>query len=53
MVIWLEHKHKIEEHNQQYENGIVSFRMDLNKYSDMKHDEFVSRMNGVKHIDVQ
>lgn len=48
MVIWLEHKHQIEEHNQQYENGIESFRMGFNEYSDVKHEDFVAQMNGYK-----
>lgn len=48
MVIWLENKHKITEHNQQYDNGIVSFRMDLNKYSDLSHTETFSKLKGRK-----
>lgn len=46
MTIWLEHKHKIEEHNQQHENGIMSFRMGFNNYSDVKHADFATMMNG-------
>lgn len=48
MMIWLENKQKIDEHNQQYENGIETFRMDLNKHSDLSHHEFASKMTGPK-----
>lgn len=46
--IFVEHKYKIEEHNQQFENGMHSFKMGYNKYSDMKHEDFVSAMNGYR-----
>lgn len=46
--IFVDHKHKIAEHNRQYENGMVSFQMGLNRYSDMSQDEFRSRLNGYK-----
>lgn len=49
--IFVDHKYNIEEHNQQFDNGIVSFKMGLNKYSDVKHEDFVARMNG--HISHQ
>lgn len=48
MSIWLQHKHQVDEHNKNHENGIASFRMALNKYSDLNHHEFVSKMTGAK-----
>lgn len=44
--IFVDHKNKIEEHNQHFVNGIAFFKMGLNKYSDIKHEDFVKRMNG-------
>lgn len=46
--IFIDNKHKINEHNQQSAdgNGITTFRMGYNKYSDMKNKDFVSQMNG-------
>ncbi|XP_055297310.1 procathepsin L-like [Sitodiplosis mosellana] len=43
--VFVDHKHKIDEHNLHYENGIVPFKMGLNKYSDLTHEEFVERMS--------
>lgn len=50
MVIWLENKHEVDEHNQQYDNGIKTSRMSLNKYSDLSHAEMVSKMHGRKNM---
>lgn len=46
MKIFMENKDKIEKHNKLYEEGKVSFKMGLNKYGDMLHQEFVTLMNG-------
>lgn len=39
---------RINEHNALYDAGNVTYRMSLNEYSDLSHDEFVSQMNGAK-----
>lgn len=44
--IFLENKRKIAEHNQQYELGKVTYKLGLNKYADLLHQEFVATMNG-------
>lgn len=44
--IFLENKRKIAQHNQQYEMGKVSFKLGLNKYADLLHQEFIATMNG-------
>lgn len=48
MAVFLENKNKIDEHNEQFEKGLVTYKMGLNKYSDLTADEFRSRMNGYK-----
>lgn len=44
--IFVEHKYKIAEHNLHHDNGVESFRMGLNKYSDLTSEEFFDTMNG-------
>ncbi|CAB0032288.1 unnamed protein product [Trichogramma brassicae] len=46
MKIFMENKHKIAKHNAKYEQGLVSYKLKLNKYSDMLHHEFVNTLNG-------
>ncbi|XP_055372848.1 cathepsin L [Condylostylus longicornis] len=46
MKIFLENRNKIAKHNQKFEQGLHSFKLKLNKYSDMLPYEFVSTMNG-------
>lgn len=48
MHIFLEHKLHIEEHNHQYEDGLVSFRMGYSKYTDIHNNHLRSVMNGYK-----
>jgi len=44
--IYLENRHKIAKHNTRYHKKDVSYRLDLNKYADMLHTEFVRTLNG-------
>jgi len=44
--IFLESKRKVARHNQLYELGKVTYKLGLNKYADMLHQEFVATMNG-------
>lgn len=46
MKIYADNKHKIAKHNQLYEQGLVSFKLGTNKYTDLLHHEFVQAMNG-------
>uniref|UniRef100_A0A0C9PTJ9 Cp1_0 protein n=1 Tax=Fopius arisanus TaxID=64838 RepID=A0A0C9PTJ9_9HYME len=46
LKIFNENKLKIAKHNQLYAAGKVSFKMAVNKYSDMLHNEFRETMNG-------
>lgn len=46
MNIFLQHKNEVAKHNQLFNEGLVSYTMSLNEYSDLSHTEFVSRMNG-------
>lgn len=48
MAVFLENKNKIAEHNELFDKGLVTYKMGLNKYSDLTADEFRSRMNGYK-----
>ncbi|CAH2085104.1 unnamed protein product [Euphydryas editha] len=47
MMIFLANKYHVDKHNLLFERGQVTFRLGLNKYSDMSHDEFVRIMSGV------
>ncbi|XP_055296470.1 procathepsin L-like isoform X2 [Sitodiplosis mosellana] len=49
MGIFLQNKNEVMRHNQLFNEGIVSFTMSLNAYSDLSHTEFVSQMNGVRY----
>lgn len=44
--IYLENRHKIAKHNTRYHQKHVSYRLELNKYADMLHSEFVRTLNG-------
>lgn len=48
MSVFLEHKRQIDEHNEQYEKGLVSYKMGINQYSDWTSAEFVRQMNGFR-----
>merc|ERR1712198_545592 len=41
-------KAKIENHNQQFYQGLKSYTMNMNQFGDLMHHEFVSMMNGYK-----
>lgn len=46
--LFLENKHKIAKHNKRFADGLHSYTLGLNKYSDMSHQEFVRTMNGYR-----
>lgn len=46
MKIYAENKHKIAKHNQRYQQGLVPYKLEQNKYGDLLHHEFVHIMNG-------
>jgi len=48
LKVFLDNKHKIAKHNTRYLNGLVSYKLAMNKYGDMLHHEFISTMNGFK-----
>ncbi|XP_031628991.1 cathepsin L1-like [Contarinia nasturtii] len=48
LQIFLENKLKIIKHNLRFEEGLTTYKMGLNKYSDLSHKEFVFQMNGLK-----
>lgn len=45
---FLENRFEMARHNALFEQGKVTYRMGLNEYSDLSHDEFVSTMNGLR-----
>lgn len=47
-LIWEQHVARIMDHNINYDLGLKSYRLGLNEYSDLSHEEFVQRMNGLK-----
>lgn len=46
MKIFMENAHKVAKHNKLYAQGLVPFKLGINKYSDMLHHEFVHTLNG-------
>lgn len=50
MRIFLKNRDKVWKHNQQFNEGIVSYSMSLNNYSDMDHSDFASSMQEMKYI---
>ncbi|EEZ97696.1 cathepsin L precursor [Tribolium castaneum] len=46
MKIFMENAHKVAKHNKLYAQGLVSFKLGVNKYSDMLNHEFVHTLNG-------
>lgn len=46
MQNFLKNKREIDEHNDEYARGLTTFKMGLNKFSDLSTDEFNSRMYG-------
>lgn len=46
LKIFNENRLKIAKHNQLYATGKASFKMAINKYTDMLHSEFRETMNG-------
>lgn len=48
MDIFLKNKQKIDEHNEKHSKGSVSFKMGVNKFSDLTHEEFNAQMKGLR-----
>jgi cathepsin L len=44
--IYLENRHKIAKHNTRYHKKELPYKLELNKYADMLHSEFVRTLNG-------
>lgn len=49
MGIFLKHKEEIDKHNQLYNDGLVSYNMSLNAYSDQEYSEFSASMRETKY----
>lgn len=49
MHIFLLRKNEIATHNRKYERGLVSYRLELNAFSDFSRYETVSRIKGLRH----
>lgn len=47
-IIWEDNKRYTEKHNAEAAAGLHTYTMGLNSYSDMKHEEFVKIMMGLK-----
>jgi cathepsin L len=49
MKIFMENRHKIAQHNQLYSKKQVSYKLGVNKYSDLLPHEFVATLNGFNY----
>lgn len=52
MDIFLKNKQKVDTHNKKHAAGSVSFKMDLNKFSDFTREEMIGQMNGLRMPDL-
>lgn len=41
MKIFMENKHHIAKHNAKYEQGLISFKLGMNKYADMVRKKLI------------
>ncbi|KAJ8036487.1 Cathepsin L [Holothuria leucospilota] len=48
-LIWEENLQKVSKHNAEHSLGLHSYTLGMNKYADLRHEEFVSMMNGFKY----
>ncbi|KAK9498918.1 hypothetical protein O3M35_003461 [Rhynocoris fuscipes] len=48
MRVYMNNKQKIEEHNAKFEQGLVSYAMEMNHFGDLMPHEFKAIMNGLK-----
>jgi len=48
MMIWMENKAKIEKHNRLALKGVHSYHLAMNEWGDLRHQEFVATVNGLK-----
>lgn len=46
MKIFMDNAHKVAKHNKLFAQGLVSYKLSINKYADMLHHEFVNTLNG-------
>nr|CAH7715326.1 unnamed protein product [Callosobruchus chinensis] len=46
MKIFMENAHKVAKHNKLYALGLVSYKLDVNKYADMLSHEIMQTLNG-------
>lgn len=47
MNIYLQNRDTINQHNMRYQRGQTTYRMALNKYSDLTHEEYITQMTGL------
>lgn len=48
MKIYMDNKHKILQHNKRFQQGMESFKLDMNHFGDLLHHEFIRTMNGYR-----
>ncbi|XP_001655999.2 cathepsin L [Aedes aegypti] len=51
LKIYVQNKHKIAKHNQRFDLGQEKYRLRVNKYADLLHEEFVQTVNGFNRTD--
>lgn len=48
MEIFLKNKHKVDVHNGRHSMGLTTYKMSLNKFSDLSSDEFNVQIKGMR-----
>lgn len=52
-TIFLDNLKEISDHNERFDKGLVSYRLNVNSYGDLTTDEFLRRMNGLKEYAIK
>lgn len=53
MAIFFENLKEISEHNDLFDKGVVTYRLNVNSYGDLTNEEFLRKMNGLNEYAIK